>query len=104
MSSERAKLQHSCPHCGASYSVRDRETSASTYHTAVCSVCGDVMAEWEGKSRQYRRNRTALDPDRRTTAIISIVRQAASAPRVKKGGKQSIQRNYDNRKVRKGRK
>ena len=52
--------------------------------------------------RRYRRNPTALDPDRRTRAIISVVRQAASAPRVKKGRKQSIQLNSDNRKVGKG--
>jgi predicted RNA-binding Zn-ribbon protein involved in translation (DUF1610 family) len=95
------KMQHSCPHCGAVYSVHDREGSSSTYYTAVCSACGDVMAEWEGQGRRYRRERTRLDPVHRTAAIVAAVRQAAaSVPHVKKKRKLSTERNSGNRKTR----
>jgi predicted RNA-binding Zn-ribbon protein involved in translation (DUF1610 family) len=47
--------KYTCPHCGAPYEVRKERKARSTYHIAVCSYCGDVMAEWEGCARHYRR-------------------------------------------------
>jgi predicted RNA-binding Zn-ribbon protein involved in translation (DUF1610 family) len=48
--------KHTCPHCGAVYDVRpEKQCGRHTYRTAVCSHCGDVMAEWDGCTRRYRR-------------------------------------------------
>ena len=51
-----ATAKHTCPHCGAVYVVKPgKENRARNYHTATCSHCGDVMAQWDGGTRCYRR-------------------------------------------------
>ena len=56
------------------------------YRTAVCSYCGDVMAEWHGHARHYRRTRRPPDP---TTLARTIVEMAASnRQRKRPGGKE----------------
>ena len=48
--------KHICPHCGAVYQMTERgRCRRPTYHTAACSFCGDVMAEWRGCARHYHR-------------------------------------------------
>src|SRR5438034_728292 len=51
----RKLLTHTCPHCGARYEVTHKRRGEPAYHTAVCSYCGDVMAEWDGCTRHYHR-------------------------------------------------
>jgi hypothetical protein len=72
-----AKAQkRSCPHCGALYEVhRSVQNGARQYRTAVCTHCGDVMAEWEGRIRHYRRIRRP----KRSTQAARLVNQAAAA-------------------------
>jgi ribosomal protein S27E len=51
-----ATASHTCPHCGAVYVVKPgKQNRAHAYHTATCSHCGDVMAQWDGGARRYRR-------------------------------------------------
>jgi hypothetical protein len=48
--------KHICRHCGAVYQVGEtRRCRRPSYHTAVCSFCGDMMAEWRGCARHYHR-------------------------------------------------
>jgi hypothetical protein len=68
---------HTCPFCGTDYSVDAHANGRPAYHTAICSACGDVMAEWHGKSRCYRRKRSRPNPKRRAAAIVAIAAETA---------------------------
>ena len=67
--------KYTCPHCGAIYEVRKERQGRFTYHIAVCSYCGDVMAEWEGCTRHYRR----IGRPRSVTRAAKVVAEAAGA-------------------------
>jgi hypothetical protein len=68
--------KRSCPHCGALYEVhRSMQNGARKYRTAVCTHCGDVMAEWEGRIRHYRR----IGRPKSSTQATKLVDQAAAA-------------------------
>jgi len=67
---------YTCPHCGVTYKMTVRRAGKPIYRTAVCSYCGDVMAEWHGHARYYRRTRRPPDP---TTLARTIVEMAASS-------------------------
>ena len=77
-----AKAQkRSCPHCGALYEVhRSVQNGPRQYRTAVCTHCGDVMAEWEGRIRHYRRIRRP----KRSTQAARLLNQAAAAAELKR--------------------
>jgi hypothetical protein len=65
--------KYTCPQCGAIYEVREERRGRSTYHIAVCSYCGDVMAQWEGCARHYRR----IGRPRSVTRAAKVVAEAA---------------------------
>src|SRR5947208_14990470 len=65
-------LKHSCPYCGAIYEMRVRRGSHRTYHTAVWSFCGDVMAEWHGFVRHYRRIGRPRSAARLASKIVAM--------------------------------
>jgi hypothetical protein len=71
-----AKAQkRSCPHCGALYEVhRSVQNGPRQYRTAVCTHCGDVMAEWEGRIRHYRR----IGRPKSSAQAAKLVDQAAA--------------------------
>jgi len=66
----RKIAKHKCPHCGASYEMGVRRETHRAYHTAVCSYCGDVMAEWHGYARRYRRLSRPRSPATFANAIV----------------------------------
>ena len=68
---------HTCPFCGTDYSVDAHANGRPAYHTAICSACGDVMAEWHGKGRYYRRKRSRPNPKRRAATIVAIAAETA---------------------------
>jgi hypothetical protein len=76
----------SCPHCGAVYEVKVRSDSKSDYRNAVCSYCGDVMGEWRGKARHYRRTGRAPDKMQLVDSIVTGARQAAAAKAHRRSG------------------
>src|SRR5436309_2965021 len=80
---ERKLREHRCPFCGFAYMVHLRPSSRSGYHTAICSGCGDVMAEWHGRGRYYRRIKKRPDPNRFAAAIVAIAADAAK--KIKRG-------------------
>jgi hypothetical protein len=63
------------------YKMTVRRGGKPMYRTAVCSYCGDVMAEWHGHARHYRRTRRPPDP---TTLARTIVDMAASGRQCKR--------------------
>jgi uncharacterized Zn finger protein len=69
---QRKIAKHRCPHCGASYEMGVRRETRRTYHTAVCSYCGDVMAEWHGYARRYRRIARPRSPATLAKAIVNM--------------------------------
>jgi len=78
----RAAAEHHCPHCGAVYDVTVRSGRRTNYHTAVCTECGDVMAQWSGwQIRRYRKKRRGTSEQFART----IVNDAAHR-RVRKSG------------------
>src|SRR5215468_3852668 len=68
----RKIANHKCPHCGASYEMGVRRETHRAYHTAVCSYCGDVMAEWHGYARRYRRLSRPRSPATLAKAIVDM--------------------------------
>jgi predicted RNA-binding Zn-ribbon protein involved in translation (DUF1610 family) len=72
-----AEHKYTCPHCGAVYEVRAPRRGKASYHTATCSYCGDVMAEWNGPARHYHR----IKSPRTATHVAKIVAEVASDKR-----------------------
>ena len=71
----RSALRHICPHCGAAYRMTESSRHCRpTYHTVVCSCCGDVLAAWVGCARHYRR----LKRPSPVTRAAKIVAEAAA--------------------------
>src|SRR2546421_464885 len=79
---ESRSSQFKCPHCEALYDVAIRPHSQSDYHTIVCSYCGDVMAEWHGKARHYRRRKRPRDPAQFAKKIVAIAGENGTSKRV----------------------
>jgi phage FluMu protein Com len=77
--------KHTCPHCGAVYEVtRGKQNRTPAYRTAICSHCGDVMAEWNGGARRYRRIKRPRGIDHAAKVVDGIAASRASrgkAPR-----------------------
>jgi predicted RNA-binding Zn-ribbon protein involved in translation (DUF1610 family) len=73
---------HACPHCGARYRVTKsaRKHCRRAYRTAVCSYCGDVMAQWDGCVRRYQRIRRP----RSMTHAAKLVAEIAAPKRHKR--------------------
>ena len=74
-------FEFKCPHCGAFYEMAIRLHSQRDYHTAICSYCGDVMTEWHGKGRHYRRKRRPPDAAQFAKNIAALAGQANKAKR-----------------------
>jgi hypothetical protein len=72
--------RYSCPNCGAAYTVSVRTRSPVEDHLSVCTFCGDVMDEWRGKARSYRRT-ASPNPGRRANAIVKTAHTAKSPAR-----------------------
>jgi phage FluMu protein Com len=92
---EPRSSQFKCPHCGALYDVAIRPHSHSDYHTIVCSYCGDVMAEWHGKARHYRRRKRPRDRAQFAKKIVAVAGEIGTSKRVSRRpsvGKRSISR------------
>src|SRR5262249_36568294 len=70
---------YTCPHCGVTYKMTVRRGGKPMYRTAVCSYCGDVMAEWYGHARHYRRTRRPPDPTTLARTLSRWPRAAAHA-------------------------
>jgi len=81
-SKSSAKHKHTCPHCGAVYEMSGARRGKGSYHTATCSYCGDIMAEWNGPARHYHR----IKSPRTSTHVAKIVAEVASD---KRDGRQS---------------
>jgi len=58
-----------------------RPHSQKDYHTAICSYCGDVMTEWHGKGRHYRRKKRPPDAAQFAKNIAALAGQANKAKR-----------------------
>jgi predicted RNA-binding Zn-ribbon protein involved in translation (DUF1610 family) len=86
MTSKRAHL-HECPFCGARYKmVVTSQRSRSNYHIAVCSICGDVMAQSHGRqSRRYSRIKYKKHPDDSIQIAKHLVADAARKTATRKG-------------------
>ena len=89
---KRPKLsEHACPHCGTLYTVAlNPEENATDYHNAICTMCGDVMAEWHTKeNRQYSRVKKKLrrDPNQLARTIVGIAASSRVKDRATKQGK-----------------
>ena len=92
MVKKRPKLsEHACPHCGTLYTVAlNPEESATDYHNAICTMCGDVMAEWHTKeTRQYSRVTKELrrDPNQLARTIVGIAASSRVKDRATKQGR-----------------
>ena len=81
--------EHACPHSGTLYTVAvGTEESATDYHNAICTVCGDVMAEWHTKeNRQYSRQKLSRDPNQLAKTIVGIAATRQVKDRPAKQGK-----------------
>jgi hypothetical protein len=55
------------------------------YHTAVCSYCGDVMVEWFGRARHYRRKKRPRDAAQFAKNVVDIARETAAVKRGARG-------------------
>jgi hypothetical protein len=86
--------EHACPHCGTLYTVAvGTEESATDYHNAICTVCGDVMAEWHTKeNRQYSRQKLSRDPNQLAKTIVGIAATRQVKDRPAKQGRTRLMR------------
>jgi hypothetical protein len=83
---ETRATKYTCCHCGALYDVRVRTDSKIDYHVAVCSFCGDVMAEWRGKARRYRKRKNPRDATQLAKNAAGIAAGSAALNARSRGG------------------
>src|SRR5260370_22115128 len=79
-------LKHICPECGAVYEMTENRRSRVAYHTAVCSYCGDVMAEWDGGARHYHRVKRP-QPLTQAAKVVADIAAANSDKRKSQGAR-----------------